>query len=131
LLPKPRTAPPAPELASVDVGGGSALVRLRAGVSLADLQSVHQDVERSIKKAAQSSTLAYDLVELTLMDDSIKDAILAFVMKNRASIAKVAFASPRAMVRAGALVVAQRASVPAKIFAGVAPMLGWLQGGAS
>jgi hypothetical protein len=131
LLPRPKTDPPAAELVTVDFGGANALLRLRAGVTATVLHGAHQEIERAMRRGAQRCAVAYDLGELTLMEDAVKDMILSFVTRNRPSIARIAFASPRAMVRASALVVAQRAGIPSKIFAGIAPMHGWLEGGGS
>jgi serine/threonine protein kinase len=129
LLAPPKTAGPesrnASNQVSIDTRAPRANLRIAAGAT-------PQDVETAIKKlepklsSGRSWLLAYDLMELTFMEDPIKDTLCRFHARNASSIARVAFASPRAMVRASALVIAQRQDAPWKVFSAIDPMILWL-----
>jgi len=75
--------------------------------------------------------IAYDFGRLNILDDNVRAALLRFHIRHQRNLERVAFCSPRALVRASALVLGGSVKrVPWKSFAASAPMRTWLEKGA-
>jgi serine/threonine protein kinase len=71
--------------------------------------------------------LGYDLSGMRLLEDDLRNELLRLHERYQRNLARLAFSSPRSLVRSGALVVGNAAKgVPWKVFADQAPMRSWL-----
>ena len=96
-----------------------------------DVEASSPELERLLAQGG-SWKLAYDLGALTVMDRAVQDALLALHSRHRRSLERVAFCSPRALVRSGALVVGGSLKGLAwKVFSTTASMREWIEGGAT
>jgi serine/threonine protein kinase len=111
---------------SLDTRASCATLRIVNGAAASEVEAALRKFEPRLS-TGRKWQLAYDLMELSLMEDAIKDALLRFHARCALLLARVAFASPRAMVRASALVIAQRQPAPWKVFAALDPMISWLE----
>jgi serine/threonine protein kinase len=86
-----------------------------------------QAIQRALTTAGPWK-IGYDLSESNILDDAIQVLISSFHGKNAKSLSRVAFCSPRALVRASALVIGQAHSraIASKLFAAPEPMRRWL-----
>ncbi len=103
------------------------LVKLPARAVAETAKTSLQSVQRALA-AAGPWKIGYDLSESNILDDAIQVLISTFHGKNARSLSRVAFCSPRALVRASALVIGQAHShaIASKLFAAPGPMRQWL-----
>jgi hypothetical protein len=132
----PAAAEGAPSDPSADAGesvsivarNGIVTMKVKAGATETAMQSALRKLEAGLRTPAPKRwAIAYDLMELPLMEDAIKASIVRFHGANERVIARLAFCSPRSLVRASALLIAQSAKVPWKAFAALEPMQAWLE----
>jgi serine/threonine protein kinase len=72
--------------------------------------------------------IAYDLGHLNVMDDGVRAVLQRVHIRHQKNIDRVAFCSPRALVRSSALVLGGSVKrVPWKSFASAGPMQAWLE----
>jgi serine/threonine protein kinase len=125
---EPSPSTDAREPVSFVARNGIATMKLKAGTTETAMQGALRKLEAGLRTpAAKKWAIAYDLMDLPLMEDAIKASIVRFHGANERAIARLAFCSPRSLVRASALLIAQTAKVPWKAFAAPEPMHAWLE----
>jgi hypothetical protein len=114
---------------SVAVAGQLVSVVVAAGASVANCEA---GIEQLGKILAQPGPwrVAYDFGNLTQLDHGIQALLLRLHIRHQKNLERVAFFSPRSLVRASALVVGSSVKrLPWKSFAGEALMRNWLGDG--
>jgi hypothetical protein len=72
--------------------------------------------------------IAYDLGALSSLDEDVAELMLRAHMRHQRKLDRIAFCSPRSLVRSGTLLLAGSVKrVPTRVFAAAPPMRAWIE----
>jgi hypothetical protein len=116
-----------PSSAAVSVKGRVVSVAVSAGATADTLRAPFAELDRHLAQPG-SWRIAYDLGALSILDEDVAELMLRAHMRHQRKLDRIAFCSPRSLVRSGTLLLAGSVKrVPTRVFAAAPPMRAWIE----